>query len=158
MNDKTQEKPTDPRQPGHPDHQLYQQVETQIRDLNARMGLPFDENAARLAAHMTYKIKSEQSESGVYDVKAIVLSEANGRAKQGEYAIALDSDPSKEYHNRVAARTQDGVSTSVGDSFNALNAHNQTLEQSRGLNQAQTLQREQTERQQGTPGPHVIRA
>ncbi|CAD7714180.1 hypothetical protein LMG31886_09750 [Xanthomonas hydrangeae] len=104
----------DPRQPSHPDHPMYQQIERGVHAIDAAHGREPDQTSARLTAALLPLAK----EGGLSRVDHVLMSEANDKGVHGgENVFVVQGDPANPAHLRAHMKTEQALSTPEEQSF-----------------------------------------
>jgi hypothetical protein len=115
---------------------LYQQCETGVRQMEAQLGRPFDDNSARLSASLAVLAH----ESGLTRVDHVLLSEQATQVASGELVFLVQGALGDPAQLRTHMRTEDAIALTVQQSAARLqqlqDAHRLTV----GQSQAQVQQ------------------
>lgn len=127
--------PTDPTQPGHPQHALYQQCVEGVHALDARLGRAPDAHSACMAASLTTLAAS----NGLERVDHVLLSVQGSHTEAGERVFVVQGDPGDPAHRRAQMQTGQATTTPPEHSFQLL----AVVDQQREREQSQQSQHEQ---------------
>ncbi|WP_127564120.1 XVIPCD domain-containing protein [Stenotrophomonas indicatrix] len=109
---------SDPTQPGHPDHALYQQIREGVEALDARHGRSFDEVSERVTASLLVLAKDNDLER----VDHVLVSNATREHPAGHTLFVVQGEPSDPAHHRAATPTELAAQTSVEESMQQFDA------------------------------------
>lgn len=85
--------PSDPTQPGHPDHELYLLIKSKVGELDEDCGRTWDHSSRNLTAGLLLYFKAQIAQERMRDLKHLVLSRGKRRDDDdGEYVILVDGD------------------------------------------------------------------
>lgn len=85
--------PSDPTQPGHPDHALYLLIRSKVGELDEDCGRTWDHSSRNLTAGLLLYFKAQIAQERMRDLKHLVLSRGRRRDDDdGEYVILVDGD------------------------------------------------------------------
>nr|WP_304945361.1 XVIPCD domain-containing protein [Xanthomonas euvesicatoria] len=138
-----------PSQPGHPDHALYQQIKGGVTQLDALHGREWDASSQRMTASLLALAKEE----GLSRVDHVVLNNPTPQLAAGERVFVVQGALNDPAHQRAHMSTMDAVQTPETQSFDRLQAINQT--QARAREQQQAL--EQSQQAVTQAGPSMTR-
>lgn len=110
----------DPRQPGHPDHAMYGQIQAQLREL----GGDYERHAGRYALALLHRAK----EAGLTGVDDIALSNATAGRAAGETIFLVQGRTGDPAAHRVAAVGEDIRQASEAQSLERLQAQERARE------------------------------
>jgi hypothetical protein len=137
----------DPREPGHPDHRLYAQIEQGVHRIDADLGRSPDANSERLTMSAFAAAKSQQLTAADH----IVINRQGTEHPAGAFVFVVQGQDPWDERNRVArVATQDALSQPVERSLQQVD----TLRQE----QAQTLAQAQNVEQQTQGQGEVVRS
>jgi hypothetical protein len=91
---------------------LYQQCEAGVRQMEAQLGCPFDDNSARLSASLAVLAH----ESGLTRVDHVLLSEQNAHVAGGEHVFLVQGALGDPAQLRTHMRTEDAIALTVQQS------------------------------------------
>ncbi|SEM09143.1 hypothetical protein SAMN05428989_3023 [Pseudoxanthomonas sp. GM95] len=95
-----------------PDDALYQQCANGVRQMEAQLGRPYDDNSERLSASLAVLAH----ESGLQRVDHVLLSERNAQVGQGEHVFIVQGALGDPAQLRAHMRTEDAVALTVQQS------------------------------------------
>ncbi|MBT2746069.1 MULTISPECIES: XVIPCD domain-containing protein [unclassified Lysobacter] len=122
-----------PAQHGHPDHGLYTQIATQVRQQDQQHGRQWDDASERMTASLLALTK----ESGLSRVDHVVFSTKNEHVAAGENVFVVQGRLDDPAHLSAHMKTDEAVRTPQAASFEKLEAINERI--ARQTAQAQTL-------------------
>jgi hypothetical protein len=138
----------DPRDPNHPDHRLYQQIERGVAGIDAEHGRTFDATSERLAMGAFHDAKA----AGITSADHVAINESGKRQQDGSQIAAgtllfvvQGQDPSDPAARRSMTDVAQAVDRPVEQSLQKVD----TLAQQ----QAQSLAQAQNNPTQDDPGP-----
>lgn len=127
----------DPREPGHPDHRLYAQIEQGVHRIDADLGRSPDANSERLAMSAFAAAKSQQLTAADH----IVINRQGTEHPAGAFVFVVQGQDPWDERNRVARiATQDALSQPVERSLQQVDTLRQ--EQAQTLAQAQNVEQQ----------------
>ncbi|WDJ41356.1 XVIPCD domain-containing protein [Xanthomonas campestris] len=138
-----------PSDPGHADHSLYQQIRNGVQKLDAQHGREWDASSQRMTASLLALAKEE----GLSRVDHVVLNNPTAQLAGGEKVFIVQGALTDPAHQRAHMLTMDAVQTPESQSFERLQAINQTQAQAR--EQQQRL--EQSQQAVSQAGPSMTR-
>ncbi|WP_342344176.1 XVIPCD domain-containing protein, partial [Xanthomonas phaseoli] len=138
-----------PSQPGHADHALYQQIKDGVMQLDAQHGKEWDGASQRMTASLLALAKEE----GLSRVDHVVLNNPTAQLAGGEKVFVVQGALNDPAHQRAHMPTVDAVQTPETQSFDRLQAINQTQAQAREQQQAL----EQSQQAATQAGPSMTR-
>ncbi|KHL52129.1 hypothetical protein OZ13_18960 [Xanthomonas cannabis pv. cannabis] len=138
-----------PSQPGHADHTLYQQIKSGVMQLDAQHGKEWDGASQRMTASLLALAKEE----GLSRVDHVVLNNPTGQLAGGEKVFVVQGALNDPAHQRAHMPTVDAVQAPENQSFDRLQAINQTQAQAREHQQAL----EQSQQAVTQTGPSIAR-
>ncbi|TWQ52860.1 hypothetical protein FQJ93_21100, partial [Xanthomonas vasicola] len=121
-----------PSDPGHVDHSLYQQIRDGVQKLDAQHGRQWDASSQRMTASLLALAKEE----GLSRVDHVVLNTPTPQLAGGEKVFIVQGALNDPAHQRAHMPTLDAVQTPEVQSFDRLQAINQTQAQAREQQQA----------------------
>ncbi|MBX9401501.1 hypothetical protein K4L06_09265 [Lysobacter sp. BMK333-48F3] len=127
-------KPGDPTQPSHPDHQLYGQIRDLVRAQDQQHGRQWDQTSERLTASLLALSK----EAGLTRVDHVVFSARTDRVAAGENVFVVQGRLDDPAHVRAHMKTEEATRTPEIASFAKVEALND-----RAMQQAPALQAQQ---------------
>lgn len=137
----------DPRDPNHPDHRLYQQIERGVAGIDAERGRTFDATSERLAMNAFHDAKA----AGITSADHLAINETGKRQQDGSQVAAgtllfvvQGQDPSDPVARRAMTDVAQAVDRPVEQSLQKVDAMNQQ--------QAQTLSQQPNPPTQDDPG------
>lgn len=122
-----------PREQGHPDHGLYSQIATQVRQQDQQHGRQWDETSERMTASLLVLAK----ENGLSQVDHVVFSTNKERVAAGENVFVVQGRLDDPSHLRAHMKTDEAVRTPEAASFEKVEAINERM--TRQTAQAQAL-------------------
>lgn len=139
---------SDPRDPRHPDHRLYKQIEAGVARLDADRGRAFDATSERLTMGAFLDAKT----AGLTSADHIVINETGKRQQDGSQVAAgtllfvvQGQDPSDPAARRSVTDVAQAIDRPVEQSLQRLDAINQQ--------QAQAISQQPNPPSQDDPGP-----
>ncbi|MBB4768177.1 MULTISPECIES: XVIPCD domain-containing protein [Xanthomonas] len=138
-----------PSQPGHADHTLYQQIKSGVLQLDAQHGKEWDGASQRMTASLLALAKEE----GLSRVDHVVLNNPTGQLAGGEKVFVVQGALNDPAHQRTHMPTVDAVQAPETQSFDRVQAINQTQAQAREQQQAL----EQSQQAVTQTGPSIAR-
>ncbi|MCD0278817.1 hypothetical protein JWH04_07660 [Xanthomonas melonis] len=138
-----------PSDPGHADHSLYQQIRNGVQKLDAQHGREWDASSERMTASLLVLAKEE----GLSRVDHVVLNNPTAQLAGGEKVFVVQGALNDPAHQRAHMSTMDAVQTPETQSFDRLQAINQTQAQAREQQQAL----EQSQQAVSQAGPSMTR-
>ncbi|WP_416204236.1 XVIPCD domain-containing protein [Xanthomonas euvesicatoria] len=138
-----------PSDPGHADHSLYQQIRDGVQKLDAQRGRQWDASSERMTASLLALAKEE----GLSRVDHVVLNNPTAQLAGGEKVFVVQGALNDPAHQRAHMSTMDAVQTPETQSFDRLQAINQTQAQAREQQQAL----EQSQQAVSQAGPSMTR-
>jgi len=91
---------------------LYQQCEAGVRQMEAQLGRPFDDNSARLSASLAVLAH----ESGLTRVDHVLLSDKNAHVAGGELVFLVQGALGDPAQLRTHMRTEEAIALTVQQS------------------------------------------
>lgn len=125
--------PPSPSAPA-PTDALHRQCEAGVRQMEARLGRPFDASSQRLSASLAVLAH----EHGLTRVDHVLLSEGNAHVGQGEYVFIVQGALGDPAHLRAHMRTEDAIAASVQQSLAKLQKLQQDHQLAASIAPAQT--------------------
>nr|WP_228738054.1 XVIPCD domain-containing protein [Xanthomonas euvesicatoria] len=138
-----------PSHPDHEDHQLYQQIKGGVQKLDTEHGRQWDASSERMTASLLALAKEE----GLSRVDHVVLNTPTSKLAGGERVFVVQGALNDPAHQRAHMSTVDAVQTPDTQSFDRLQAINQTQAQAREQQQAL----EQSQQAVTQAGPSMTR-
>lgn len=138
-----------PSQPGHADHALYQQIKSGVMQLDAEHGKEWDGASQRMTASLLALAKEE----GLSRVDHVALNNPTPQLAGGEKVFVVQGALNDPAHQRAHMPTIEAVQTPETQSFDRLQALNQTQAQAREQQQAL----EQSQQAVTQAGPSMTR-
>ena len=138
-----------PSDPGHADHPLYQQIRGGVQKLDSAHGRQWDASSERMTASLLALAKEE----GMSRVDHVVLNNPTPQLAGGEKVFVVQGALDDPAHRRAHMPTVDAVQTPESQSFDRLQAINQTQAQAREQQQAL----EQSQQAVSQAGPSMTR-
>ncbi|MBB4757500.1 hypothetical protein FHT15_002187 [Xanthomonas campestris] len=121
-----------PSQPGHADYPLYQQIKGGVMQLDAQHGREWDASSQRMTASLLALAKEE----GLSRVDHVVLNNPTAQLAGGEKVFVVQGALNDPAHQSAHMPTVDAVQAPETQSFDRLQAINQTQAQVREQQQA----------------------
>ncbi|ALN89589.1 XVIPCD domain-containing protein [Lysobacter gummosus] len=122
-----------PGQQAHPDHGLYSQIATQVRQQDQQHGRHWDEASERMTASLLALAK----ENGLSQVDHVVFSIKNEHVAAGENVFVVQGRLDDPAHLRAHMKTDEAARTPEAASFEKVEAINERI--ARQTAQAQAL-------------------
>ena len=138
-----------PSDPGHADHALYQQIRGGVQKLDSAHGREWDASSERMTASLLALAKEE----GLSRVDHVVLNNPMAQLAGGEKVFVVQGALDDPAHRRAHMPTVDALQTPESQSFERLQAINQTQAQAREQQQAL----EQSQQAVSQAGPSMTR-
>ncbi|MDC8747717.1 hypothetical protein NY751_16895 [Xanthomonas campestris] len=138
-----------PSDPGHADHALYQQIRGGVQKLDSAHGREWDASSERMTASLLALAKEE----GLSRVDHVVLNNPTAQLAGGEKVFVVQGALDDPAHRRAHMPTVDALQTPESQSFERLQAINQTQAQAREQQQAL----EQSQQAVSQAGPSMTR-
>ncbi|CAE6698269.1 hypothetical protein CFBP1159_03570 [Xanthomonas arboricola pv. corylina] len=138
-----------PSDPGHADHPLYQQIKDGVQKLDSAHGRQWDASSERMTASLLALAKEE----GLSRVDHVVLNNPTAQLAGGEKVFVVQGALNDPAHQRAHMPTVDAVQAPETQSFDRLQAINQTQAQAREQQQAL----EQSQQAVTQTGPSIAR-
>ncbi|MBB4130089.1 hypothetical protein GGR61_002929 [Xanthomonas arboricola] len=121
-----------PSDPGHADHPLYQQIRDGVQKLDAQHDREWDASSQRMTASLLALAKEE----GLSRVDHVVLNNPTAQLAGSEKVFVVQGALNDPAHQRAHMPTVDAVQAPESQSFDRLQAINQTQAQTREQQQA----------------------
>jgi hypothetical protein len=138
----------DPRDPDHPDHKLYQQIETGVAKIDAEKGRTFDATSERMTMGAFFDAKA----AGITSANHIAINDIGKRQPDGTQVpggtllfVVQGQDPSDPAAKRTITDVGQAIERPVEQSLQKLDVLSQQ--------QAQALAQRQNNPTQDDPGP-----
>ncbi|KRB03240.1 hypothetical protein ASD86_20320 [Lysobacter sp. Root690] len=122
-----------PIQQDHPDHGLYSQIATQVRQQDQQHGRQWDETSERMTASLLVLAK----ENGLSRVDHVVFSARNEKVAAGEHVFVVQGRLDDPANLRAHMKTDEAVRAPEAVSFEKIEAINERI--ARQTAQAQAL-------------------
>ena len=139
---------SDPRDPDHPDHRLYKQIETGVAKIDAEKGRTFDTTSER----MTMGAFLDAKAAGITSADHIAINDSGKRQPDGTQVpggtllfVVQGQDPSDPVAKRAITDVGQAIERPVEQSLQKLDTLNQQ--------QAQALTQTPNNPTQDDPGP-----
>ncbi len=104
---------SNPMQPGHPDHALYQQIREGVAELDARHGRSFDATSERMTASLLVLAK----DNDLSHVDHVLVSNATATHPTGRTLFVVQGEASDPAHLRASMPTAEAAQTPVEESL-----------------------------------------
>lgn len=104
---------SNPMQPDHPDHALYQQIREGVEELDARHGRSFDAASERMTASLLVLAK----DNDLSHVDHVLVSNATATHPTGHTLFVVQGEASDPAHLRASMPTAEAAQTPVEDSL-----------------------------------------
>ncbi|PPV08708.1 hypothetical protein XBLMG947_0237 [Xanthomonas bromi] len=121
-----------PSDPGHADHSLYQQIKGGVQKLDTEHGREWDTSSQRMTDSLLALAKDE----GLSRVNHVVLNNPTPQLAGGEKVFVVQGALNEPAHQRAHMPTVEAVQTPEAQSFDPLQATNQSQAQAREQQQA----------------------
>ncbi|MCW0380186.1 hypothetical protein NB697_003032 [Xanthomonas sacchari] len=140
---------SDPSEPGHRRHALYQQCAAGTQALDRQLGRSPDAESACMAASVT----DLAARNGLQRVDHVLLSERGRTAQPGELVFVVQGDPKDPAHLRAHMSTEEAIRTPVAQSFERLAEFDrqQALVQTQQVALHQEVHQQDAQRQSAVP-------
>ena len=107
-----------PSQAGHPDHGLYSQIASHVREHDRQSGRPWDEVSQRMTASLLALAK----EGGLSQVDHVVFSRKSEHVAAGENVFVVQGRLDDPANLRAHMKTDEAVRTPEAASFDKVEA------------------------------------
>ncbi|MGS7843474.1 XVIPCD domain-containing protein [Stenotrophomonas forensis] len=104
---------SNPMQPGHPDHALYQQIREGVEELDAKHGRSFDVTSERMTASLLVLAK----DNDLSHVDHVLVSNATSTHPAGHTLFVVQGEASDPAHLRASMPTAEAAQTPVEESL-----------------------------------------
>lgn len=104
---------SNPMQPGHPDHALYQQIREGVEELDAKHGRNFDATSERMTARLLVLAK----DNDLSHVDHVLVSNATATHPAGHTLFVVQGEASDPAHLRASMPTAEAAQTPVEESL-----------------------------------------
>lgn len=121
---------SDPRQPGHADHAMYEKIKGGVTTSHQQQGRSFDEGGERIAVGLLVAAK----QAGLDRVDHVVPSVG---ANPGETYFVVEGDLRDPAHKRAQVSVATSEQTPIAESLQKLDVENQRLAETQSQNQEQ---------------------
>ncbi|HDS1633202.1 TPA: hypothetical protein QEL43_002860 [Stenotrophomonas maltophilia] len=104
---------SNPMQPGHPDHALYQQIREGVEKLDAKHGRSFDDTSERMTASLLVLAK----DNDLSHVDHVLVSNATATHPAGHTLFVVQGEANDPAHLRASVPTAEAAQTPVEESL-----------------------------------------
>ncbi|MEN5287370.1 XVIPCD domain-containing protein [Stenotrophomonas lactitubi] len=104
---------SNPMQPGHPDHALYQQIRDGVEELDAKHGRSFDATSERITASLLVLAK----DNDLSHVDHVLVSNATAAHPAGHNLFVVQGEANDPAHLRASMPTAEAAQTPVEESL-----------------------------------------
>lgn len=104
---------SNPMQPGHPDHALYQQIREGVEELDAKHGRSFDDTSERMTASLLVLAK----DNDLSHVDHVLVSNATATHPAGHTLFVVQGEANDPAHLRASMPTAEAAQTPVEESL-----------------------------------------
>lgn len=104
---------SNPMQPGHPDHPLYQQIREGVAELDAQHGRSFDATSERMTASLLVLAK----DNDLSHVDHVLVSNATATHPAGHTLFVVQGEANDPAHLRASMPTAEAAQTPVEESL-----------------------------------------
>ncbi|HEL3832261.1 TPA: hypothetical protein UMX25_001301 [Stenotrophomonas maltophilia] len=126
---------SNPMQPGHPDHALYQQIRKGVEELDAKHGRSFDATSERITASLLVLAK----ENDLSHVDHVLVSNATAAHPAGHNLFVVQGEVSDPAHLRASIPTAESAQTPVEESLLQFDSVSREAQQRALANQQEQL-------------------
>jgi len=126
---------SNPMQPGHPDHALYQQIREGVEQLDAKHGRSFDATSERMTASLLVLAK----DSDLSHVDHVLISNATSSHPAGHTLFVVQGETSDPAHLRASIPTAEAAQTPVEESLLQFDSVSREAQQRALANQQEQL-------------------
>ena len=104
---------SNPMRPGHPDHELYQQIREGVEELDAKHGRSFDATSERMTASLLVLAK----DNDLSHVNHVLVSNATATHPAGHTLFVVQGEANDPAHLRASMPTAEAAQTPVEESL-----------------------------------------
>lgn len=126
---------SNPMQPGHPDHPLYQQIREGVAELDAKHGRSFDATSERMTASLLVLAK----DNDLSHVDHVLVSNATSTHPAGHTLFVVQGEANDPAHLRASMPTAEAAQTPVEDSLLQFDSVSREAQQRALANQQEQL-------------------
>lgn len=126
---------SNPMQPGHPDHALYQQIREGVADLDAMHGRSFDATSEKMTASLLVLAK----ENDLSHVDHVLVSNATATHPAGHTLFVVQGEANDPAHLRASMPTAEAAQTPVEESLLQFDSVSREAQQRALANQQEQL-------------------
>lgn len=126
---------SNPMQPGHPDHALYQQIREGVEELDAKHGRSFDVTSERMTASLLVLAK----DNDLSHVDHVLVSNATATHPAGHTLFVVQGEASDPAHLRASMPTAEAAQTPVEESLLQFDSVSREAQQRSLANQQEQL-------------------
>lgn len=126
---------SNPMQPGHPDHALYQQIREGVEELDAKHGRSFDATSERMTASLLVLAK----DNDLSHVDHVLVSNATSSHPAGHTLFVVQGEASDPAHLRASMSTAEAAQTPVEESLLQFDSVSREAQQRALANQQEQL-------------------
>ncbi|WP_049457899.1 XVIPCD domain-containing protein [Stenotrophomonas maltophilia] len=126
---------SNPMQPGHPDHALYQQIREGVEELDAKHGRSFDVTSERMTASLLVLAK----DNDLSHVDHVLVSNATAMHPAGHTLFVVQGEASDPAHLRASMPTAEAAQTPVEESLLQFDSVSREAQQRALANQQEQL-------------------
>ncbi|OCK45286.1 hypothetical protein BA766_19195 [Stenotrophomonas maltophilia] len=126
---------SNPMQPGHPDHALYQQIREGVEELDTKHGRSFDATSERMTASLLVLAK----DNDLSHVDHVLVSNATATHPAGHILFVVQGEANDPAHLRASMPTAEAAQTPVEDSLLQFDSVSREAQQRSLANQQEQL-------------------
>lgn len=126
---------SNPMQPGHPDHALYQQIREGVADLDAMHGRSFDATSERMTASLLVLAK----DNDLSHIDHVLVSNATATHPAGHTLFVVQGETNDPAHLRASMPTAEAAQTPVEESLLQFDSVSREAQQRALANQQEQL-------------------
>lgn len=126
---------SNPMQPGHPDHALYQQIREGVEELDAKHGRSFDDTSERMTASLLVLAK----DNDLSHVDHVLVSNATATHPAGHTLFVVQGEANDPAHLRASMPTTEAAQTPVEESLLQFDSVSREAQQRSLANQQEQL-------------------
>lgn len=126
---------SNPMQPGHPDHPLYQQIREGVEELDAKHGRSFDAASERMTASLLVLAK----DNDLSHVDHVLVSNATATHPAGHTLFVVQGEANDPAHLRASMPTAEAAQTPVEESLLQFDSVSREAQQRALANQQEQL-------------------
>jgi hypothetical protein len=126
---------SNPMQPGHPDHALYQQIREGVEELDAKHGRSFDATSERMTASLLVLAK----DNDLSHVDHVLVSNATATHPAGHILFVVQGEANDPAHLRASMPTAEAAQTPVEESLLQFDSVSREAQQRALANQQEQL-------------------